>query len=67
MHRFRVFCVDLQTYEVRINHQRSNQVVVSIVFANLTEHTVKDLELNVLDTLNTKLIRGVSAEKRESG
>ncbi|XP_070195049.1 AP-3 complex subunit delta-1-like isoform X2 [Littorina saxatilis] len=47
------------TYEVRINHQRSNQIVVSIVFANLTSHTLKDLEFNVLDTLNTKLVRGM--------
>ena len=48
-----------QTYEVRINHQRSNKVVVSIVFANLTSDTVKDLEFSVIDTLNTKLIKGV--------
>ncbi|KAL8577686.1 AP-3 complex subunit delta-1 [Nucella lapillus] len=54
------------TYEVRINHQRSNQVVVSIVFANLTSHTLKDLEFNVLDTLNTKLIRGLGQSNNDA-
>ncbi|XP_076439969.1 AP-3 complex subunit delta-1-like isoform X2 [Babylonia areolata] len=54
------------TYEVRINHQRSNQVVVSMVFANLTAHTLKDLEFNVLDTLNTKLIRGLGQNHNDA-
>lgn len=57
------FCHNLnfsvQTYETRINHQRKDQIVVSVVFSNLTKNTIKDLEFNVLDTLNTKLIRGV--------
>ncbi|KAK7490361.1 hypothetical protein BaRGS_00018340 [Batillaria attramentaria] len=54
------------TYETRINHQRSNQVVVSIVFANLTSDTLKDLEFNILDTLNTKLIRGMGQSHHDA-
>ncbi|PVD23927.1 hypothetical protein C0Q70_17203 [Pomacea canaliculata] len=54
------------TYEVRINHQRSNQVVVSIVFVNLTSHTVKDIEFNILDSLNTRLIRGLGQSHHDA-
>jgi AP-3 complex subunit delta-1 len=49
-----------QTYEIRGSHQRHDQVVASVVFTNLTSNQIKDLELNVLDSLNAKLIRGVS-------
>ena len=48
-----------QTYEIRVSQQRVNQAIVSIVFTNLTAHNIKNLEFNVMDTLNTKLSRGV--------
>ncbi|GFN96700.1 Ap-3 complex subunit delta-1 [Plakobranchus ocellatus] len=54
------------TYETRINHQRSDQIVVSVVFCNLTKNTVKDLEFSVLDTLNTKLIRGIGQKSHDA-
>lgn len=54
------------TYETRINHQRSDQIVVSVVFCNLTMNTLKDLEFNVLDTLNTKLIRGIGQKSHDA-
>ncbi|CAL1543843.1 unnamed protein product [Lymnaea stagnalis] len=54
------------TYETRINHQRSDQIVVSVVFTNLTKDTVKDLEFSVLDTLNTKLIRGMGQKSHDA-
>ncbi|ESP05472.1 hypothetical protein LOTGIDRAFT_177167 [Lottia gigantea] len=47
------------TCEVRATNQRSDQIIVSIVFTNLSQNNIKDLEFNVLDTLNTKLIRGL--------
>lgn len=43
-----------------MNPARSDQIIVSIVFVNQTDKHIKDLEFNVLDTLNTKLVRGVS-------
>ncbi|RUS81512.1 hypothetical protein EGW08_010719 [Elysia chlorotica] len=54
------------TYETRINHQRSDQIVVSVVFCNLTKNTLKDLEFSVLDTLNTKLIRGIGQKSHDA-
>ena len=49
-----------QTYEIRVSQQRMDQAIVSVVFTNLTSHNIKNLEFNVMDTLNTKLQRGVS-------
>ncbi|ELT88988.1 hypothetical protein CAPTEDRAFT_18044 [Capitella teleta] len=48
-------------YELRVDAMQSKRVVASIVFVNLTSNQVKDLELNVLDSLNTKLQRGMGA------
>ncbi|VDI68190.1 AP-3 complex subunit delta [Mytilus galloprovincialis] len=53
------------TYEIRGSHQRHDQVVVSVVFTNLTSNQIKDLELNVLDSLNAKLIRGIGCSHRD--
>lgn len=47
-------------YETRVSPQRNDQIVLSVVFTNLTSNHIKSLEFNVMDTLNTKLIRGVS-------
>ena len=49
----------LQTCDIRASPQRGDQVIVSVVFSNLTDHNIKDLEFNVMDTMNLKLIRGV--------
>ncbi|KAK6990578.1 AP-3 complex subunit delta-1-like isoform X2, partial [Biomphalaria glabrata] len=54
------------TYETRINHQRSDQIVVSVVFTNLTTDTIKDLEFSVLDTLNIRLIRGIGQKSHDA-
>ncbi|KAH9491695.1 AP-3 complex subunit delta-1 [Bulinus truncatus] len=54
------------TYETRISHQRSDQIVVSVVFTNLTKDTIKDLEFSVLDTLNTRLIRGMGQKSHDA-
>ena len=47
-------------YETRVEAKTSKQVVVSVIFSNLTSSQVKSLDFNVRDTLNTRLIRGVS-------
>ena len=47
-------------YNVQAGRQVVNQVIVSVVFTNLTLHMMKDLELNILNTLNMKLAQGVS-------
>jgi len=49
----------LQMYEYRVSLQQANRIVVSVLFTNLTSYHLKDIEFNVLDSLNTKLMRGV--------
>ncbi|XP_061175521.1 AP-3 complex subunit delta-1-like isoform X2 [Saccostrea echinata] len=49
------------TYDIRASHQRGDQIIVSVVFSNLTEHTIKDLEFNVMETMNLKLIRSMGS------
>ncbi|XP_062616914.1 AP-3 complex subunit delta-1-like isoform X2 [Saccostrea cucullata] len=49
------------TYDIRTSHQRGDQIIVSVVFSNLTEHTIKDLEFNVMETMNLKLIRSMGS------
>ena len=48
-----------QTYEWRANLQHSNSVIASLIFQNHVAHHIKQLEFNTLDSLNTKLVRGV--------
>ena len=50
-------CCLLQTYETRVSLEQSHQVIVSIIFSNLTSSHLKDLNVNVLDSLNSKLVR----------
>jgi len=53
-------CLCLQTYETRVSLAQSSRFVVSVIFTNLTtEQHVRDLDFNILDSLNTKLMRGV--------
>jgi AP-3 complex subunit delta-1 len=47
-------------YELRVDAVQSKRIVASVIFVNLTSDHVKDLEFNVLDSLNTKLQRSVS-------
>jgi len=50
----------VQMYEARVTAMQSNRFVVAVVFTNLSPDAhLKDLDLNVLDSLNTKLMRGV--------
>lgn len=53
-------------YEARVTTQNRNQVVVSIIFSNLTDRHIKSLEFNVLDSLNTKLIRPIGYSSHDS-
>ncbi|XP_064626859.1 AP-3 complex subunit delta-1-like isoform X4 [Lineus longissimus] len=53
-------------YETRVNAQQSKSVVVSVIFSNLTENHIKDLEFNVMDSMNTKLLRGVGASVHDA-
>ncbi|XP_014674955.1 PREDICTED: AP-3 complex subunit delta-1-like [Priapulus caudatus] len=46
------------TYETRVDATQKHRVIVSVVFTNLTPYHIKQLDFNVLDSLNTKLIRG---------
>ena len=47
-------------YETRVDPKHSQQVVISVIFSNLTISHIKSLDFNVLDSLNTRLIREVS-------
>ncbi|XP_068728186.1 AP-3 complex subunit delta-1-like [Montipora capricornis] len=53
-------------YETRVTPQHRNQAVVSIIFSNLTDRHIKSLEFNVLDSLNTKLIRPIGCSSQDS-
>ncbi|XP_064424430.1 AP-3 complex subunit delta-1 [Latimeria chalumnae] len=44
-------------YDVQGNLQDGSQVVVSVIFENKCNSYLKSMEFNVLDSLNTKLIR----------
>uniref|UniRef100_A0A7M4EQP8 AP-3 complex subunit delta-1 n=1 Tax=Crocodylus porosus TaxID=8502 RepID=A0A7M4EQP8_CROPO len=47
----------LPTYDIQGNLQNDSQVTVSVIFENKSTSFVKSMELNVLDSLNTKMIR----------
>ncbi|RMX51650.1 hypothetical protein pdam_00021484 [Pocillopora damicornis] len=53
-------------YETRVTTQNRNQVVVSVIFSNLSDRHIKSMEFNVLDSLNTKLIRPIGSSSRDS-
>ena len=40
--------------------QQGADLIVSVVFRNLTDHHIKQLEFTTVDSLNTRLIRAVS-------
>ncbi|XP_048415761.1 AP-3 complex subunit delta-1 isoform X1 [Stegostoma tigrinum] len=44
-------------YDVQGNLQDGSQVVVSVIFENQSSGYLKSMEFNVLDSLNTKLVR----------
>ncbi|MFH4981351.1 hypothetical protein AB6A40_008060 [Gnathostoma spinigerum] len=45
------------TYETRVSTDEANQVAVAIAFENKTRDNLRQLELNILDTLNIRLLR----------
>uniref|UniRef100_A0A8C4J361 AP-3 complex subunit delta-1 n=1 Tax=Dromaius novaehollandiae TaxID=8790 RepID=A0A8C4J361_DRONO len=45
------------TYDIQGNLQNDSQVTVSVIFENKSTSFLKSMELNVLDSLNTKMIR----------
>ncbi|XP_062366183.1 AP-3 complex subunit delta-1 isoform X1 [Cinclus cinclus] len=45
------------TYDIQGNLQNDSQVTVSIIFENKSTSFLKSMELNVLDSLNTKMLR----------
>uniref|UniRef100_A0A672UPR2 AP-3 complex subunit delta-1 n=1 Tax=Strigops habroptila TaxID=2489341 RepID=A0A672UPR2_STRHB len=47
----------LQTYDIQGNLQNDSQVTVSVIFENKSTSFLKSMELNVLDSLNTKMLR----------
>uniref|UniRef100_A0AAY4E8T7 AP-3 complex subunit delta-1 n=1 Tax=Denticeps clupeoides TaxID=299321 RepID=A0AAY4E8T7_9TELE len=49
--------LDKYVYDVQGNLQDGSQVVVSVIFENKTDHFLKSMEFNVLDSLNSKLQR----------
>ncbi|XP_052256781.1 AP-3 complex subunit delta-1-like isoform X1 [Dreissena polymorpha] len=53
-------------YETRVSPQRGDQLILSVVFTNLTPHLVNNLEFNVMDTLNTKLSRGMGQASHDA-
>lgn len=50
-------CLSLQTYDIQGNLQNDSQVTVSVIFENKSGSFLKSMELNVLDSLNTKMLR----------
>uniref|UniRef100_A0A8C0VN62 AP-3 complex subunit delta-1 n=1 Tax=Cyanistes caeruleus TaxID=156563 RepID=A0A8C0VN62_CYACU len=46
-----------QTYDIQGNLQNDSQVTVSVIFENKSTSFLKSMELNVLDSLNTKMLR----------
>ncbi|XP_044527984.1 AP-3 complex subunit delta-1 isoform X2 [Gracilinanus agilis] len=45
------------TYDIQGNLQKDSQVTVSVIFENKSGSFLKSMELNVLDSLNTKMAR----------
>ncbi|XP_061456630.1 AP-3 complex subunit delta-1 isoform X2 [Rhineura floridana] len=45
------------TYDIQGNLQHDSQVTVSVIFENKSNSFLKSMELNVLDSLNTKMLR----------
>ncbi|XP_054835796.1 AP-3 complex subunit delta-1 [Eublepharis macularius] len=45
------------TYDIQGNLQNDSQVTVSVIFENKSNSFLKSMELNVLDSLNTKMLR----------
>ncbi|XP_006869041.1 PREDICTED: AP-3 complex subunit delta-1 isoform X1 [Chrysochloris asiatica] len=45
------------TYDVQSSLQKDSQVTVSVILENLSRSFLKSMELNVLDSLNTKMAR----------
>ncbi|XP_060641119.2 AP-3 complex subunit delta-1 isoform X1 [Anolis sagrei] len=45
------------TYDIQGNLQSHGQVTVSVIFENKSSSFLKSMELNVLDSLNTKMLR----------
>lgn len=53
------------TYETRVLPNVRNEIVVSVIFNNHSSYHLKELEFNVLDTLNIKMNRNADAESHE--
>lgn len=47
----------MQTYDIQASLQKDSQVTVSIILENQSNSFLKNMELNVLDSLNTKMAR----------
>ncbi|CAG9538502.1 unnamed protein product [Cercopithifilaria johnstoni] len=44
------------TYETRVSTDDANQIAIGVVFLNKGRGTLRNLEMNVLDTINTRLL-----------
>lgn len=53
------------TYDIQGNLQDGSQVVVSVIFENQSSGYLKSMDFNVLDSLNTKLIRPEGSSKHD--
>ncbi|XP_031566631.1 AP-3 complex subunit delta-1-like [Actinia tenebrosa] len=54
------------THQSKAAAQNMHQLVVSIIFSNLTDFHIKSMEFNVLDSLNTKMVRPIGYSSRDS-
>ncbi|VBB29920.1 unnamed protein product [Acanthocheilonema viteae] len=45
------------SYETRVSTDDANQIAIGIVFLNKGQGTLRHLEMNLLDTINTRLLR----------
>uniref|UniRef100_A0A8C3SZM7 AP-3 complex subunit delta-1 n=1 Tax=Chelydra serpentina TaxID=8475 RepID=A0A8C3SZM7_CHESE len=53
---YEMSCVS-NTYDIQGNLQNDSQVTVSVIFENKSTSFLKSMELNVLDSLNAKMLR----------
>uniref|UniRef100_A0A914VDM2 AP-3 complex subunit delta n=1 Tax=Plectus sambesii TaxID=2011161 RepID=A0A914VDM2_9BILA len=49
------------TYETRVSTADANQVASAVIFANVGANEIRQIEFNVLDSLNTKMLRDPAA------
>uniref|UniRef100_H2ZNY7 AP-3 complex subunit delta Mu C-terminal domain-containing protein n=1 Tax=Ciona savignyi TaxID=51511 RepID=H2ZNY7_CIOSA len=53
-------------FETRCIPRQEKKITVSVIFSNLSSNFIKNIEFNVLDTLNTRLIRDEKSSQHDA-